>query len=1241
MIINSELSRKVVIGLILVFVHFVGFSQGFNPGTIGNNQTIYSRTAPAALTFISPPSGGSGPYTYQWQRSDDSGATFYNPPSSNQAVFTSSTLSKNTLFRCRVTDGSALSLYTNTVTITIWKAGVIGNNQIIVRRTAPQPLIFTTQPTGGSLPFTYQWQQSIDNGANFNNVSGANYAFFSPGTLSRKTLFRCFVSDAANFNDYTNNVTIDIQSDMSAGTIGSSQNLCNGSVPSGLSGPAATGGTPPYTYQWQYSTSGSDWLTIAGATSTDFSPTGLTADTWYRRWVQDASGRALASNTVKITINPPVTSAQLHDNISIENNTSTTISIAISGGTPPYTINYTRNGVAQDPVVNYTSGSDISTGILTTGVYRFVLASVIDANGCSAQTLGTGITVTVNGEGVFHYDFTYADRANLLSDGWDFIARTSAGEPRNTEQVIPAAVVSYDQVAHPGVLSIPVDNGTLYGFWDNDTRNSIFRDLPSGWTSIRLKIASFNPSLSSQQAGLAVYFNDNSYILLTRMFTAGGTHRVNFIHETEENNQGPIIAHSINESATTDIHLRMDWNSSTSTLTSYYSLDGIAWAFAGDRILSQSQSQSVSNSRFGIIVGESPTGFPPADFEWAEISTQPLSPVVDRLSVQPRELVFNAVEGQEFSGTRSLFISTILGTHVNWTRSVNGSWLSTDLENGMTEGALEVGINTGGLEAGIHNGTIILQSSEISGDPVTIPVILIVNPNVPVKATTWRDGRDGAMSVSVDDGVSSGYVKLQSYGFSGTYVYYGLTPPADFQNGNLFNAGMELGSHLVSHYCSYIPNNNLLRSQEIEPNISGLCSYTPQPCKDVISLVYPCGNSNYRSQAVASEYFLSARGYNINLLEDANPVNFMNLKSFNTIGDPVPPPTDNLITFVDMAIAQNKWFNLVLHYSENDGGAIDYAATQNIWVSSIGSVTKYILQRERFILTDYSTSTDLVTFNVSRSPVASSVYRSFETAFNPNDVTTLEIDIDNARTIENVYVDGVANPYQIINLSGNFVLRTNVRLEPSVVNTVVINYVPLIGLGKNDENGISPILLQGEIRDKGVVLNWKSSSDKNIEKYLIYKEYSPISDLNVSKPFAETGESTFIDNYAFDNSTLFYKIRIQYLDKTLSSASNEISLQNSEKSQEEELPQSHKLYQNYPNPFNTNTLIEYDLSEDAFVILEVYNSFGQKIETVLSQNMHSGNYKVDWNSSKYPAGVYYLTMKTGIYRSTIRMSLLK
>ena len=409
----------------------------------------------------------------------------------------------------------------------------------------------------------------------------------------------------------------------------------------------------------------------------------------------------------------------------------------------------------------------------------------------------------------------------------------------------------------------------------------------------------------------------------------------------------------------------------------------------------------------------------------------------EELHAHPASLVFNAVEGQAFAATRSIFIFSANGTSINWTEAKDASWLVPNSLNGSTSGVLKIGINTSGITAGTYTGHITLQSSQSTADPIIVTVTMIVNPNVPVTVTTWKDGFSGAMSVSVDDSQGSGFDALSANGFSGTYFFQGATVPS-FYNA-YYNAGMELGCHTIDHPCGSSTDAEL-RYQEIEPNIHDLITQTPEPAKDVINLAWPCGFTNYREQAVATDYFLSCRGYNWNQLEDPVPENFMNLKSFNSHEHTPYPPSD-LKTVVDDAVNQKKWFNLVLHDYSNDDGATTYAHSKDIWVTAIGTITKYIIQRERFILTDYFADSQKMVFSVSRAPIPSSSWRTFEPAFGPNDLVTLQIDVDDTRTIGNVTIDGVPIGYTTKDLSGNKVILLNVRLDPSATKSIQVTYL--------------------------------------------------------------------------------------------------------------------------------------------------------------------------------------------------------
>jgi flagellar hook assembly protein FlgD len=81
------------------------------------------------------------------------------------------------------------------------------------------------------------------------------------------------------------------------------------------------------------------------------------------------------------------------------------------------------------------------------------------------------------------------------------------------------------------------------------------------------------------------------------------------------------------------------------------------------------------------------------------------------------------------------------------------------------------------------------------------------------------------------------------------------------------------------------------------------------------------------------------------------------------------------------------------------------------------------------------------------------------------------------------------------------------------------------------------------------------------------------------------------------------------------------------------LPNKFKLEQNYPNPFNPITKIRYEVystaaEEKSIVKLVVYNSLGQKVSTLINEQLYSGTYEAEWNGSGHPSGVYF-------YRLTI------
>ncbi len=89
------------------------------------------------------------------------------------------------------------------------------------------------------------------------------------------------------------------------------------------------------------------------------------------------------------------------------------------------------------------------------------------------------------------------------------------------------------------------------------------------------------------------------------------------------------------------------------------------------------------------------------------------------------------------------------------------------------------------------------------------------------------------------------------------------------------------------------------------------------------------------------------------------------------------------------------------------------------------------------------------------------------------------------------------------------------------------------------------------------------------------------------------------------------------------------------------IPDKFRLKPNYPNPFNPSTNIRFSLPKSEQVTINVYNTIGQKIETLVNRPMTAGSHSVTFNAEGLPSGVYIYRLKAGEYRESRKMLLVK
>lgn len=64
----------------------------------------------------------------------------------------------------------------------------------------------------------------------------------------------------------------------------------------------------------------------------------------------------------------------------------------------------------------------------------------------------------------------------------------------------------------------------------------------------------------------------------------------------------------------------------------------------------------------------------------------------------------------------------------------------------------------------------------------------------------------------------------------------------------------------------------------------------------------------------------------------------------------------------------------------------------------------------------------------------------------------------------------------------------------------------------------------------------------------------------------------------------------------------------------------------YPNPFNPTTTINYQLPEDGFVTIKVYNILGEMVSELINDEIRAGKYSIKFNGAQLASGIYILTV---------------
>ncbi len=90
-----------------------------------------------------------------------------------------------------------------------------------------------------------------------------------------------------------------------------------------------------------------------------------------------------------------------------------------------------------------------------------------------------------------------------------------------------------------------------------------------------------------------------------------------------------------------------------------------------------------------------------------------------------------------------------------------------------------------------------------------------------------------------------------------------------------------------------------------------------------------------------------------------------------------------------------------------------------------------------------------------------------------------------------------------------------------------------------------------------------------------------------------------------------------------------------------QIPQDFVLLQNHPNPFNPTTIIHFGLPQAAEVKLEVYDSFGRRVATLLNERKEAGYHEMQFDGGSLSSGIYFYRLTAGRFSEMKKLLLVK
>jgi len=185
----------------------------------------------------------------------------------------------------------------------------------------------------------------------------------------------------------------------------------------------------------------------------------------------------------------------------------------------------------------------------------------------------------------------------------------------------------------------------------------------------------------------------------------------------------------------------------------------------------------------------------------------------------------------------------------------------------------------------------------------------------------------------------------------------------------------------------------------------------------------------------------------------------------------------------------------------------------------------------------------------------------------------------------------------------------------------------------------------GSFDPAGLELTWRPNSEADLHHYTVHRglsaDFVPAAGNLVSAP---TDTTTFDTGWDLSGSWYYKVAAVDIHGNTGEFALLEPDLVSGV--QVTGLPAATRLVGNHPNPFNPSTSIAYDLAGNCRVRLDIFDTSGRLVRTLVDETQAAGRRTATWQGRddqgrRLSSGVYLYRLRAGDFRATGRMTLIK